>query len=327
MALPTADKTWQYNVNQAMPATGVALTEARTMLKAIVTSMLGFGTLPWTCRYSCSSTVAGAAGDGVNRWSAITDLVWANAGSAHSWIVLRQTGVGTTFEILISLENAQASGAVVTIYMSPSAAFTGGTTTARPTATDEVSIAANIGWGTVSGSASYRLHCMQSTDGQSTIIIIQTSNVTTAFWMFAKPKTPVTGWSNPCVGLMHAVPNTSASAASVAGLFTGATFCAARGVSSMALYLSGEAFGGSAPQLATAQLVSANDLSSEYPLMPVGLVSITASNRGRHGVVFDLWWGLASNGEGDTYPNDATRTFAQIGDLVVKWDGSTMLTA
>lgn len=327
MSLPSLIKTWQFNVNQSLPTTGVALTTQRTGLLAVKNSLKGSGvwtdstgtpttvSSPWTIRYSCNSSVAGTAGDGVDRWSVITDLVWATEGSAHSWIVLRNTNIASNFELLISCSSGSASNAIIAI--SPSAGFSGGTTTARPTATDEIVTINGAGWG-ITGDNAGKLHVMISSDGQCTRLIMHSSNSPIMCWIIDKPQVAVSGWSNPSATL------TLATAPVILNLLNGANFNG-RGVSSMTMFLTTEvAQSTSLP----ATMITANDLSGNYPFFPTGLYSNTASNKGRHGSLFDLWYGITATNEGDQYPaTGTTKQFSQIGDLIFPWNQTTILIA
>lgn len=320
MPLPTPDKTWQYDPNRAMPQQADALASNRKILRQIKTTLIGFGSQPWTVRGSSDSVAAGM--DAVDRWDSDTDLVWANAGVAHSWIVLRQTGISATFEICIDLITASANGSDGEIFAS-TAGFTGGSTTARPTAADEARIGQDLV--TISGTNSDGvLHVMQSTDGQCTRVVLYKANNAVMFWMFDKPKNPVTGWSNPYVGIVRS--NTGSSIMLVTELM-GTANAQGRGSATFNMTLTSENTGtGANSQIPTAQTF-ANDFSGEFPLLPIGLYSTTASHRGRHGMLFDMWWGLVSNADADGYPNDGSRQFIQMGDLVVKWNGSVLVTA
>jgi hypothetical protein len=94
----------------------------------------------------------------------------------------------------------------------------------------------------------------------------------------------------------------------------------ARGASNMNLFMTTE--GKQTSSILTASAV-ANDLSSEFPIFPVGCYSETASNRGRHGSLTDFWAGLTVMTEGDTYPSTGTlKQFVQFGVLVLPWNQS-----
>src|SRR5581483_5704779 len=181
MALPTLIKSYQFHVNQAYPANGSAIADNRALLLGARDGLKGNGsgwtdsngstTTPtncWTTRYSCDSVTAGTAGDGVDRWTGQSALVWGNAGTqVHSWHVFRQDALGT-FDLLLSLEGGTANGNIMTAAVSPSAGFTGGTTTTRPTATDEIVLLNNTNWNFGTDSSAV-LNVVSSTDGQVTM--------------------------------------------------------------------------------------------------------------------------------------------------------------
>lgn len=331
MALPSLAKSYQFKVNQAFPALGTALADNRALLLGIRDGLKGVGswtdgagspfspTNVWTTRYSCDSVAAGSAGDGVDRWVSASNLVWNNAGSAHSWYVLRQTAIATNYELLISLEGAAANGVLITVVVSPSAAFTGGTTTARPTATDEIVLLNNAQWNNLTGDLSAVLHVESSTDGQVTRVWIYQNNVVVAFWAFEKPQLPVSSWSNPSIAMI--LGNVAPTLANI----NSAANWNAKGVSTMALYGTVESIGtGPLPS----QMPAPNDISGNWPFFGMGLFSLTAANRGRHGNPFDLWWGLTAANEADGYPSGApVKQFVQVGDLILPWNRSTALTA
>lgn len=103
----------------------------------------------WTVRYSCDSVTAGVAGDGVDKWVTPDNVVQGNATAAHSWIVLRSPETwgpnnNQFCEMLINYAPASTSTASTTarfgtIYYSFGTAFSGGTTTSRPTSAVEFS--------------------------------------------------------------------------------------------------------------------------------------------------------------------------------------------
>jgi len=322
MTLPALSKTYQFNVGQAITAQGTALATNRRILRTIKNTLIGFGTNPWTVRYSCDSSSAGSAGDGVDKWAADSNLVWANSGSAHSWMVLRQTGIATNYEICISCENASANGSSITLVVSPSAAFTGGSTTARPTATDEIAILSNAVWGGVwSTDAASVIQAMQSTDGQVTRVLVHVSNTVRTFWSFSKPANAISGWSNPSLAV--ALGSASTGVITYANLNTAANGKSKVGSTTCSFYMTGEAFGGSM----LGQQMGKGQISNNWPIAGIGLASATALCVDRYGTVYDLWWGADTASEGATYPDDATRTFVQFGVLVFPWDGSVVVTS
>lgn len=321
MSLPALVKTWQHNVDNQTLALGGALLDNQTTLLGIKNALVGVGTNPWVVRYSCSSTVAGTAGDGVDRIAVATNWVWGNAGSAHSWIALRQTGIATNFELLISCEGVSATGVLLTIAVSPSAAFTGGTTTARPTATDEIVLLASATWGVVGADISQRWSVMQSTDGQSTRVILCNSGDIRGYWILEKPINVTTGWTNPSVCFVSGATNL----ASVANLTTSATATAIGRMRNGAICnvtMTCEGIGGAGPFPSDVFIGNiANEIDNAWMMLPIGIAGLTAGNRGRHGTLNDLWLGSTTVVSGDTYPNTGTNLFAQFGNLIVPWNG------
>jgi hypothetical protein len=169
MAVPTFAKTWQFNVNQNVPATGVASTTSRNALFLIKAALVAFASNPWLVINSVNGT--GSAPIGTDTWLTNSNIIGGAPGSNHSWIQIRQTGIATNFEMVIDCVAANLS--TVTVVISPSAGFTGGSATARPTATDEIVLLSNAFWGGVSGTDNnVVVNVWQSTDGQSTRVQI-----------------------------------------------------------------------------------------------------------------------------------------------------------
>lgn len=321
MALPTKAKTWQYNVNQAVALQGSIIATSQRLWRTIKNSLVGFATLPWTVRGSSDSVAAGM--DAVDRWAADANLVNDTAGNVHSWIVLRQTGIATNFEICLDLNSNGGSGNFDFI-VSPGAGFTGGSTTARPTATDEVVTQANSAYAWSNVDANHVVHVLQSTDGQCTRVAVwRASTNLCTFWILDKPANPVTGWTKPSlfgtVGVSSGVVNT-------AGLFGNFANTTLKGYGSAAMVLAMTGEGSQATSGLLSNLTgigtTANSFDGTWPLFPIGIGSITVAMQGRHGTVFDLWWRPTSLGQIDTFPNDTSRQFVVMGDFVLPWDGS-----
>ncbi len=202
MSIPTLDKTWQFSVNNNRKPFGTASAWAANLVREIKDNLIGFSLNPWILEYSSDSVAAGSAGDNVDRWTEDSDVVFA-AGD-HSWVVLKQSGILSNFQICWDLNAANSTD--TTMVVSPSAGFTGGTISARPTATDEYVIGSATDWGIGDGTReTFSYHMMMSTDGECTrVIFVQGDGAyggVSGLWSFDKPKNPVSGWTNPWIAL------------------------------------------------------------------------------------------------------------------------------
>jgi hypothetical protein len=225
------------------------------------------------------------------------------------------------------------------LVVSPAAGFgaanggTDGSTTARPTATDEVTmLAAGGAWGGAGtslsdGAVNSRLHVMRTTDGLSTRVLITRNSQTSGLWLFERPDNIVTNWANPSYSMCTANGVLAPSATQLTYAVVGANALGVgRAVSAMSMFMTGEGVG-SGTALIGQRMPAANDLSGTFPLLPIGLYSDTAANRGRHGTLSDIWWALGALPDTTTYPLDATKQFIQCGALVFPWDRSVPLFA
>lgn len=336
MSLPTLAKTWQFNINQAYAAPGSVTNLNKTALLALKNSLIGFASNPYTIGYSCNGATAGTANDGVDRWSAITDIVFANPGTAHSWVVLKQPAIAAGFQILISASaEADSAGAfytthlAISIYVSRSAGFAGGSTTARPTATDE-QIVKEIGgssgrWGgTGPTNVALRVHALMSTDGQCTrIFFCSSGTVWGAFTLDAVVNTTDATWSPAWHARLHSKLSSGTFPQSLSTsmfyAYDGAIYFNATPSTAA---LTAESRGGTFGPDDTGFATMANDADGNWLFFPMGLVSATMGARGRLGMMIDLWWGSSAVPSGDRY--DATsKSFAQLGPLIIPWDGSS----
>lgn len=328
MSLPVLTKTWQYNINQSFGGFGSG-TDQSNLLRLIKNALLGFGSSPWTTRYSCNSVTAGVAGDGVDRWTTDGNVVFANTGGAvRSWYVLRQPGIGggSGAEMCLDCGVDNTNGSRIRVSFSPSAGFTGGSTTVTPTATDQFWIGGATTtisvWAPI-GAINGKFHVWQSTDGQCTRIIASVASQTVSMWIIDKPtlNVPALNWPNDFTALVYSA-GAGVEASTYANIFrTTARLNAKLG----AVPIYGAMF-------PTTEIVNAtevgsqsfvNELSSNYPIMPVGMMCTTGAGiRGRHGTFQDLWCGSTGVATGSTYPNDASRQFAQFGIITMPWGGN-----
>jgi hypothetical protein len=386
---PQLVKTWQFNVNQLLVETNAQLTDARFMLWALIDSLLGFTSNPWTISSSnnmVNTTVAsgsnnvnintftgsgvlnvqstsGAAssgsvlipslkaiisytgisggnqftgctttyGSGVLQTSQVvhTAPVWASSGTAHSWIVLSQTGISSSFQLLIACSSGTTSYDL-NVWFSPSIGFSGGSTTVDPTASDSTPILTNGNWGVQSSAYQYKLHAMQSTDGTCTRVLItqyqagSSGCVCSGFLSIENAENPVPGWTYP-VHVMW-LGSTSSPVLTVNTLYQ--NFNAySRATANFTLIWTGENINGT---FLPTFFLAPNDLSGEWMCMPIGLWSSTVGSRGRHGSLYDIWWGINDNAypiagpQGVPFIGANGNTFVQVGALVFPWNSTTM---
>ena len=334
MPLPSLDKTWQFSVNNIAAAGVSAMASAQNLMFGIKQSLKAFGTLPWTCWGSNDGLGAGhfGNGDSNDRWAAATNLVWATAGSNHSWIVLTQGGLDSGGKASLCIDLANATGCYAAIVLSPHAGFgvanggADGTAIARPTASDEIIInAAAVAWGQYNAAALHRYTVMQSTDGQCTRVFIFYNGGCQGVWIIDKSKNPQSQWTYPVFGYVcgGVAAATDPGNVSYAYLLV-STFGKFWILASCAFQFTGESLG-PANNLIGQVLTIADEDSLEWSFGGMGIYGATAGHRGRKGEVFDMWWGSITRQTGDPYPATATKSFMEIGDIVVPWDGSTAL--
>src|SRR5678815_1345942 len=165
MALPTKVKTWQYANNTGGNSwLGTNTADCAFSIVAMKDEMLAFGSNPWVVVGSSDGVTAGM--DAVDRWVDYTNLP-IYTGGAMSWIVLGQPELSANAQLCIAFNSG--TGTQATVIWSPTAGFTGGNTTTRPTATDEKSSGViDLFWALPgSGGFDNRIHVAQSTDGKS----------------------------------------------------------------------------------------------------------------------------------------------------------------
>lgn len=314
MALPTPEKTWLLDANVSCPAQGSACATNRYFLLELKDTLIA-GTSAWAVKGSSDSATAGM--DDVDRWVDVGDLIWGTGN--HSWIVLEQSNIATGFQICIDLGLTATVCNAGYIYVSPSAGFTGGAINARPTATDEYSVLATttdlLVLVTDTGTV---LDVWRSSDGQCWRICRFSASAAIVFATIDKAKNPVAGWSAPHVVSWRGNPT-------YAALWDSANAKTRIVGNNVSVFLTTEGCGANA---AGEQINVVGDVDAGYLISPIGVLCTTAGSRGRHGQLFDLWYGPNANvNTGDTYPNDASRQFIQVGHLVLPWDGSLPIIA
>lgn len=324
MAFPPRVKTWQMALNQL--ASGNFTTAPLNLIFQIKNTLKSFAQLPWLVRGS-SNSVAGAM-DGVDRWAAIGNVVHgANSSSARSWIVLEQQA--TKLQMLVDLNGTDGSfpNDWGDVFWSNAAGFTGGSNTARPTATDEYpDAAAGHTTFTVGGFfAAQRYHVFHSTDGCNTMVVGRNSaiNVCT-MWLLGRLASPAPGWSHPnVVCLTNGQGNPSVHhACGMSNLTTLPSYAEKQGGGWCKVFQVAEATG---PVVTLGAVASTpDDINSGWPVYPIGYYTEDATLFGPLGEWPDLWApAKAGFADGDYFPDDGSRQAVMMGNYLFPWDGVT----
>ena len=204
MAL-TYEKTWNLG-ELVLPAQANGISWHEQAMFFIKEQLVSLGSNPWTVQYSSDASIAGVAGDGIDRWLTVGDLNWG--GTTRSWIVLRNV---TGKEILLDLQGANATR--MRAYCSYSAGFTGGATNSRPTATDEQQIidsalSSNDFWsGNVNAAATHPggvVYVHQSEDGLISRVYFLYASFCASFWRFEHTVNQQPGIDESYFVAMHA---------------------------------------------------------------------------------------------------------------------------
>lgn len=331
--LPTLDKTWEFHVNDTVTWSTNRYTHRRDTMLALKEALINTSdfTSPWVVESGCDSTQA------INNnpatadvWAARGDLLWESDGTAHSWIVLKQTGVNSgKFQVCIDLnQNDVFEGNNVSWVFSPNAGFgatnggTDGTTTNRPTATDERSTG-SIAWVTTNTSTGSIVHVQMSSDGECTRALIARHSVVCSMLIMDVPKNPLggtVGWTNPAFGGFGY--NTS-NAASYSEWNDNRYLRGRCDGNPINMYMTSLGDGSAA---SGQNQIVADDLGGCWEMLECGLWApdADAPAAGRLGQIYDMRWVSTAMSVGDTLPQTGTLyQWMVVGDLAIPWNQST----
>ena len=330
--LPSLTKTWRFQVNQATAAGGSALAGCQNLLYAIKASLIGGGA--WTDSAGAGAAAAGnwtviassdsVAADGTDRWAAAGNVVFAAVGVAHSWIVLQQTGVGATFQLLIDCTTG--GGTTAYIAVSASAGFAGGTTLNRPTATDEVRLCNTTTWGGPAANVASTLHVLRSTDGSCNRVLICRAGFAVGYWCIDALTEADASWSIPFIGCVNSNAGSAADTPIFANLsaVSSLSYTYVPGGFAAAAYFGSEysrQFGAMYAQAV------ANDMGASWPIIDINIYSELCDSKGWLGRMIDQWYTSATLVTGDTFPvAGPTNNFAVFGDTVQQWNTTEVTT-
>ncbi len=323
MALPTLEKTWQFNVNNVATAIGSNYEWHRRLMWNLKEALIGFGSNPWVVA-GCGDTTGGSGMGVGDLWLSWLNLVWLQSG-LHSWIVLENVaGLQVCIDLKIGL--AACEGAY--FYMSAGGLFLGGDASNRPTATDEINCNVSDGgtywFGDERDSPpphDHVWHMWHSEDGEVTRLVGYYQDHPHTIWRFEKFQDPRAGHAIP-YGFGIRSGSQLGNQLSVGDQEDNDQMRSDYGGLDMAINPGGAQRTGY-NIMERAEMSVPEEIDGEYAFTEIAYLCGTTGGRGPKGKAYDTWWGQYQLvGEGDTYPDDPNaRQFVQMGALIFTWTG------
>jgi hypothetical protein len=323
---PTLERTYTVIPNVAVAQQGSLIATNRHLLRLIVTNLLSVSGV--TCKYSCNGVTAGSAGDGINHWAADSDIVFEDAGNAHSWFVLGlPSGLGS-MELLVEATlggGGSIAGGDINAYLSL-LGFSGGSTTDVPTVGGgDTLLSLTNGPGHLPTGSNYgaHFHVISATDGTSIRVISlkdaavfagdpQVNNLILLEKVYDSPA----AITNPYGGVWH-YNDTMGDLMGTSNMWHQyATF---NNPTSGNLSLISAGFG---PITGSGMLPA--DLDSKLQLVPCQAIDVPTY--GILGYIPDLWWAVNDGTHlRQAIPSGSSRLFMCFGEITVPWNGTTDL--
>lgn len=186
-AFPVARKVWQNPIyRELLPQTTVSL-QNQAAFVAMHGGLLAPPKNPWVLR-GCSNGVAFNTA-GTNLIAGTGDVVSSNSG-ARTWAWYQQA---SGLQLVVAFDQA-AGPSQITFAASFGAGFTGGSLTARPTATDE-SPRSGVWFIGTAGTAHMHLHVIHSDDGTMTYGIITYLGFLVSAWVLGSAYSAHEAWT------------------------------------------------------------------------------------------------------------------------------------
>ena len=242
----------------------------------------------------------------------------------HSWIVLRQPLQGLApnyLQVCFDWKNFLSYS--MDFIFSIGAGFTGGTISARPTATDEVVVFTNTTvLDSTAQSGSCGVNCIKSTDGKVTRMILSRDGVlsTRAFWMFDELKDVESYW--PSKSVLCIAPLTHIGVTGTSNVFTDQTGQHSGRMSWASI--TGNQLTHSGVGIGTLQKP---DFGGAWPTFPCGMFIDLGANKGKLGNFHDFWSVPYTVPTGRYFAahSGGDFEFVNIGGLVFPWNGTPMV--
>lgn len=341
MAEPVRTKTWtKYSTYVAtadgpppQPSQNVSESASREVFYRLKTTFLAAG---WTVVSSCGKYDDGGGEawhyGAADHWPSAVAVRWKEADNKYGWIVLRNTNlhaVGAGFQVCIALTGTVNSTQTGTMAFSCEGGFTGGSETARPTATDEVLVFNNQQWtGYVYSSfENNALNIWYASDGTSFRVWWGNglSNLILGInppWLFERLVDAPSWMDKPVVAGCMRWDMAEMFQTNPANGPRRLYFCCDEFLKCEAM-LSAEA--NNAGVLIKHTACQAPDLGGRWPVFPVSVISLSPLVNGYVGKLADLWAVPQALAFGDYMPGDGSRQFAVMHDLLLGNDGTAVM--
>lgn len=319
--LPVLTKNWQLDVNNVAGTNSTSLADHRATLFAIKSSLISFIDNPWTVHSSSNAITADAS----DNWTAASDLVWDTGN--HSWIVLIKPTTGS--QALFNLNETDSRN--MEIYWSLGGLFTGGTISARPTATDEITIQTGGFWSGGLQAANTWVHVWHEDTGARTRVLVSNDiSDPLLFWILDEiANTFSDNWSDPEIFCIFEGPQAVSNEVMGDVPVVSTAAKAVDNSTELDVSLTGFGYETVSPGFGGTNWITeqeagqvANELGNNigFPICPILATVSTIGGRGVHGIVSDVFFGADALSVGTTYPNNTfAKQFAQAGRVVLPW--------
>jgi len=265
---------------------------------------------------NCGATVISSSdsstADASDNWSVNTDLVWATAGNPHSWIVLQFGSIATGYQVCIDLNVGSTTTESCSIILSV-AGFAGGSTTARPTATDEYVLVNSTYWGASSSASITRQYSIIKASDNSVIYIVGfITGSPVCFWIIGKAINGPSSHTTPAY--MYVISTTP----TIAGISTASAIPTFIDGESSVCYV-GRPYSGLDVTANASYYRAAFDIDGNITMWGHSFISNNPSRPGSYGYLPDLYWVNAGHSDLNyIYQSDGTTLgWVIFGDLAV----------
>jgi hypothetical protein len=309
---PVFAKSWQAPILVTLPTESTADLQHQAAAAAMCNALMAPPLNPCVM-LRCSDGVA-VNTSGTNLIIDKTDIIGSNVGNRSWWVQQHPSGQ----QICIAFD-ATTNPRALTAKFSQ-AGFTGGTLTARPTATDEYGLASAGSWFSGgSGTGRFQIILLHSTDGKLTYGFILYRGILVSTWWIGEILCRHTAWSPPVIGWVDGAASLTPTTLNTLDFPASSDRIAARAAGGTMFVRATQ------PYIAGSRLNGAHatrrSRSKKWQLWPVGAACVNSPRDGVHGRFPDIFHLPDSTPVGQIYrsPDGATALVSIGGSLAIPW--------